>query len=576
MGMPALKIIVRISVFSLCCLLMAQGTSGAPVQTEELSDLTTIDEQMTELTASASSEVATLEGRFEKFQADLSLGLTPVRSSSYLKFQLGSVTPVGQKLAVSKKKVDDLSRLLAESMKEGEASPDAIATKNSILVSKKKFLAIHARAQAIDKFILLGTLVLEPNSAKFKPAALLERITSQSALPYQFRELLELSTEVGPLPAGLVGNASGLADRLFQILLKDPALKDQQEKLKSELGDNAVFKLQSTQNYLGALWLLKDAAGNTLVSTNRGEIIPSWELFELCDVLTTSPLYSHTDGQEALYRFHLTSNFQSSPNVSMLQYAVADFQFMASHHLSQPTTVRWKGEKPSRLPASVEVVAQDVVIAEISLDERGETYTLYQADFSKLVADMPGAFIYHQPWPKTPSQRRTFTPHTLRQRYMSAKLAFGSEAISLGRNGRVLHNVFGEVDAPLQRLEFCRREIDPACKWDEELECVVDQERRFSLDTIAKAYVWAIGYDAEAQLDRDDLGQLRFDSEGKVRILDRDGKPICAVVASLDASQEVETFESFTNDYKDGLYEDYGDHKNAARSGNYERDHLTS
>lgn len=573
--MLAMKIIWRISAFSLCCLLMAQGTSGASVQTEELPDLTTIDEQMIELTEGAKNEVATLEGRFEKFQADLSLGLIPFRSSSYLKFQLGSVNPIGQKLSVSKTKVDELSRLLAECMKEGDVNPDATATRNSILASKKKFLAIHARAQAIDKLILLGTLVLEPNSTKLKPAALLEQITAKSAMPYQFRELIESSSEVGPPPPGLLSNASGLADRLFQSLLKDPALKDQQDKLKSELGDNAALNLQSTQNYLGALWLLKDAAGTTLVSTNRGEIIPSWELFELCDVLTTSPLYSHTDGQEALYRFHLTSNFQSSPNVSMLQYAVADFQFMASHHLSQPTTVRWKGEKPSRLPASVEVVAQDVVIAEIRQEERGESHTFYQEDFSKFVPDMPSAYIYYQSWPKTPSQRRVFTPRTLRQRFAAAKLIFGSEAVSVARNGRVVHNTFGELDGPLHRLDFCRREIDPACKWDEDLECVVDQNRAFSLDALSKAYSWAIGYDAEAQLDRDNLGVLRFDGEGKIRILDRDGKPICAVGASLEGSQDVETFESFTNDYKDGLYEDYGDHKNASMSGNYDQDHVT-
>lgn len=574
--MPALKVILRISAVSLCCLLMALGASNSPAQSEARSDLTNIDEQMTKLTEIANNDLATLEQRFQKFQVDMSLGLTPVRSSTYLKFQLGSAIPIGKKLSDSKKKVDELIALLAEFMKEDDASPDAIATKNSILVSKNKFLAIQARAQSIDKYILLGTLVLEPNSAKIKPATLLERINSQAAWPYQFRESLESSSEVGPPPSGLVTHASGLADRLFQILLNDPEIKAQQDKLKSELGDQTVIKLQVTQNYLGPLWLLKDAAGNTLVSTNRGEFISHWELFELCDVLTTSPLYSHNVGQEALYRFHLTHDFQSSPNVSMLQYAVADFQFLASQHLNQPTTVRWKGNKPNRLPACVEVLAQDVVIAEIILGEQGETYTTYQADFSKLVADMPGAYVYYQAWPKTPSQRRAFTPRTLRQRFASAKLEFGNDAVSLGRNIRVMHNVFGEIDAPLQRLDFCRREIDPTCKWDEELECVVDKERRFSWDTIAKAYTWAIGYDAEAQLDRDDLGALRFDSEGKLRILDRDGKPICAVFANLEASQEVETFESFTNDYKDGLYEDYGDHKNAARSGNYDLDHLTS
>jgi hypothetical protein len=556
---------------------MIFGSMGLQAQTEESPDLTAIDEQMTKLTESASNEMATLERRFEKFQTDLSLGLIPGRSSTYLQFQLGSVTPVLKKLAGAKIKVDEAINLLAESTKEeSEANPDTVAIRNSILVSKRRFLAIQARVLAIDKFILLGTLVLEPNSAKFKPAALVEKITSQSAMPFQFRELLESSSEAGPPPDRLIGHASGLADRLFQILLNNPELKEQQEKLKSELGDNAVAKLQGAQNHLGPLWLFKDAAGNTLVSTNRGEIIHHWELFELCDVLSTSAVYSHTLGQEALYRFYLNANSQSSPNVSMLQYAIADFQFMASHHLNQPTTVRWKGDKPTRLPASVEVLAQDAVIAEISLDERGETYTIYREDFSKLIADMPGAYIYHRSWPVSPSQRRTYTPRTLRQRFASAKLVFGDEAVSLGRNGSVLHTVFGQLESPLYRLEFCRREIDPACKWDEELECVVDQERRFSLDALTKAYTWAISYDAEAQLDRDDLGALRFDSEGKIRILDRDGKPICAVVVSLEASQEVETFESFTNDYKDGLYEDYGDRKNAASSGNYDQDHLTS
>lgn len=550
---------------------------GLQAQTAESPDLTAIDEQMTKLTESASNEMATLERRLEKFHTDLSLGIIPGRSSTYLQFQLGSVTPVLKKLAGAKIKVDEVINLLAESTKEEiEANPDTVAVRNSILVSKRKFLAIQARVLAIDKFILLGTLVLEPNSAKFKPAALLEKINSQSAMPFQFRELLESSSEAGPTPERLVGRASGLADSLFQILLNNPDLKEQQDKLKIELGDNAVAKLQGAQTHLGPLWLFKDAAGNTLVSTNRGEIIQHWELFELCDVLSTSAVYSHTLGQEALYRFYLNSNSQSSPNVSMLQYAIADFQFMASHHLNQPTTVRWKGDKPTRLPARVEVLAQDVVIAEISLDERGETYTIYREDFSKLVADMPGAYIYYRPWPKTPSQRRTFTPRTLRQSFTSAKQVFGNEAVSLGRNGRVMHNVFGQIDGPLHRLEFCRREIDPACKWDEDLECVVDQNRAFSLDALSKAYIWAIFYDAEAQLDRDDFGVLRFDGEGKIRILDRDGRPICAVIASLEASQEVETFESFTNDYKDGLYEDYGDHKNASMSGNYDLDHLTS